>query len=129
MLFCFNADDDEEIEFYISRDLLGVVKIEGDEPVDYNINPGGDFILLSQAITAATQSVDGSIGDWELEYDGNRWVYDLEYEYVRDENDDDIEILVDAFNGNVLGVYRDDFEDDDEVDDINDGDEHHDGNG
>lgn len=120
-----NADDDDEIEFYISKDLLEVVKIEGDGPVNYNINPGGDFISLMQAITSAAQSVEGAIDDWDLEYDGNRWIYEFEYESVRNDGDDDIEIHVDAYTGEVLGVYHDDIEDDD-TDDNDDDDQ---GNG
>ena len=122
-----NADDDDEIEFYISKDLLEVVKIEGDGPVNYNINPGRDFISLTQAINAAAQSVVGVIDDWDLEYDGNRWIYEFEYESVRDDDDDDIEIHVDAYTADVLGVYRDDVEDDTDDDDP-DNDSQDDGN-
>lgn len=115
-----NADDDEEIEFYISKDLLEVVKIEGDGPVNYDINPGGEFISLTQAINAVMQSVDGTIDDWDLEYDGNRWIYEFEYETVRDDGDDDIEIHVDAYTADVLGIYHDDIEDDNDDDDSDD---------
>lgn len=122
------SDDDDELEFFISKELLEVIKIEGDGLVDYDINPGGDFIRLSEAILAANLAVSGTIEDWELEYDNRRWVYEFEYE---SNQDDDVEVIVNAFNGNVIGVFDDDYIDDDddldEADDDDNGDDSDDG--
>ncbi len=110
-----------DLDFYISKDLLEVVKIEGDDDFNgININPGGNFISLAQAVNAAKQAYNGEIDDWELELDnGTRWVYEFDFE-DDSTNNDDVEVYVDAFTGNVIAVYTDDDGNDDDDDDDDD---------
>lgn len=115
-----------DIDFYISKDLLEVVKIEGDDDFEgIEVNPGGDFITLSEAVAAAKNTYNGEIEEWELELDnGTSWMYEFEFE--DDGAYDDPEVHVDAFSGNVDAVYLDtddnDDDDDDEDDDSDDDD-------
>ena len=105
-----------DIDFYISKDLLEVVKIDGDDDAyGVEVNPGGDFIALSQAVNAAKVAYEGEIEEWELELDdASRWRYEFEYD------DDDVEVYVDAFTGGIIAVYLDDEDDDDDDNDDDD---------
>lgn len=120
---------DAEVEFKISKDLQEVVKISGDDDeIDYEVNPGGSFISLSEAVRAARNAVRGEAEEWELELnDDDIWVYEIEIESDRND-DDDVDVLIHAYTGDLIAIYHDDDDryerdDDDDDDDDNDDDD------
>ncbi|MFP4090655.1 MAG: PepSY domain-containing protein [Cyclobacteriaceae bacterium] len=108
--------DDDDLEFYISKDLFEVVKIEGDDvDLPYELDPGDSFITLNEAVGVARRALEGNdieFDDWDLSFDDDRWIYEFEME-----NPDDVEVYVNANTGELIGVYDDDDDDDDNDDD------------
>jgi uncharacterized membrane protein YkoI len=108
--------DDEELEFYISKELFEVVKIEGEEingSPAYEIDPGDNFVTLAQALNTAYAILESQpeIEEWELSFDEGTWLYKFEIE-----EEEDIEIYVNAETGEFIGIYDDDEDNEDDDD-------------
>jgi len=105
------------------QDLGEILKMEGKTgPFTYDVNPGGDFISLSDAFTAAKSSQDGDIVKWKLSLEEeNKWEYEV---HINNEAGR-FEIEVNAFTGELLSTKikeenddREDNEDEDKTDSI-----------
>ena len=87
-----------EMEFDAeSGDLLTV---EGEQPpFDYEVNPGDDFILFSEAREVLFENFDGEILAWEFSFDDiDGWVYEFEMLF----EGDDFGVTIDAASGEVI---------------------------
>jgi uncharacterized membrane protein YkoI len=120
----FELPGEEELEFYISKELFEVVEIEGEEingTPAYEIDPGDNFVTLSQALNTAYAALENQqleIEEWELSFDDGTWVYKFEIE-----EEEDIEVYVNAETGELIGIYDDDEDNDDEDNDDDDDDD------
>lgn len=92
------------------QDLGEILKMEGKTgPFTYDVNPGGDFISLSDAFTVAKSSQDGEVVKWKLSLEEeNRWEYEV---HITNENGR-FEIEVNAFTGELLDTKIKDENDD-----------------
>lgn len=106
---------EEELKFYIFKALFEVVEIEGEE-IDgsptYEIDPVNNFVTLSQALSTAYTALENpylQIEAWKLSFDEGTWLYKYETE-----EEEDIEIYVNAASGELIGIYGDGKNNDDD---------------
>lgn len=123
----FELPGDVELEFYISKELFEVVEIEGEEidgSLSYEIDPGDNFVPLSEALNTALSALENQqveVEEWELSFDDTddgTWLYKFEIE-----EEEDIEIYVNAETGELIGVFDDDEDNDDDDEDDDDDDD------
>ncbi len=101
--FQIQLNEDAFIEFSLVVELGRILEIEGQlGPFDYDIEPGGNFVGLQQAIQAALSEISGGeIERWELELEeDNKWEFEIHI--VNDEGRWEIEI--DAFSGRIIKI-------------------------
>lgn len=101
--FQIQLDGDAFIEFSLIVELGRILEIEGQlGPFEYDIEPGGSFIGLQEAIQTALGEISGGeIERWELELEeDNRWEFEIHV--VNDEGRWEIEI--DAFSGRIIKI-------------------------
>jgi len=93
-----------KIEIVIVQKAGKILEIEGQAgPFDFNLDPGGSFISLNEAIDIAFSVMEGELERWELELEeNNRWEWEMHI--VNGEGRWEIEI--DAFTGEILGIKK-----------------------
>ena len=104
------------LEVYVLTDLSRIVEMEGVRgPFDYEIDPMGSFITLSEALSAAQSEVNGDMIRWELELEEeNLWEYEI---HILQSNGEIFEVEVNAFSGEIIAVKRFDNDDKEKYDD------------
>ena len=103
--FLIQLSDEAYVEFSIVSELGKILEIEGQVgPFDYDVEAGGSFVNLSQALQNALSEISGGeIERWELEIEeDNHW--EFEVHVVNDEGRWEIEI--DAFSGELIKIKR-----------------------
>ena len=101
--FQIKLNDEAFIEFSIVTEKGKILEIEGQAgPFDYDIDAGGNFVTLNEALQAALDEIEGGeIERWELEIEeDNKWEFEIHV--VNDEGRWEIEI--DAFSGKILKI-------------------------
>ncbi|MEO9965229.1 MAG: PepSY domain-containing protein [Reichenbachiella sp.] len=106
------------LEVVIVKDIFEILEIEGQSGLfDYDIDPQGSFLALSEALLLAKDSLNGEIVRWELELEeDNRWEFEVHVETSLGK----FEVEIDAFSGEILDINKieeedeDDFEEEDE---------------
>lgn len=101
-----------KLEVVVVKDVFEILEVEGQSgPFDYDIDPQGSFISLSEALLLATDSLGGEITRWELELEeDNKW----EFEVHIASDAGKFEVEIDAFTGAILDINK--IEEDDEED-------------
>ncbi|WP_019155393.1 PepSY domain-containing protein [Robertmurraya massiliosenegalensis] len=67
-----------------------------------------DLITMDKAAEIATKKVDGVVESINLEKEKGRLVYEVDFDGPYGDDDDDIEVYVDAVSGEVVKVKNDD---------------------
>lgn len=100
------------LEVVVVKELFEILEVEGQSgPFDYDIDPQGSFISLSEAFLLAKDSLGGEITRWELELEEeNKW----EFEIHVTTDAGKFEVEIDAFSGAILDINK--FEEEDEED-------------
>jgi len=98
------------------QELGEILKMEGKSgPFTYDVDPGGDFIKLSEAFSIAITGHQGEVVKWELSLEEeNRWEYEIHLE----NSSGRYEVEINAFTGELLDIKvkgeNDDREDENE---------------
>lgn len=101
-----------KLQVLIVQDVFEILEIEGQSgPFDYDIDPEGSFVALSEAFDIAKTAQDGEVIRWELELEeDNRWEFEIHIET----SEGKFEVEIDAFTGEILGINQFDEEDEEE---------------
>lgn len=91
--------------------LGGAVAVGANNPDDASKENKKEMISIDKAESIALKEINGKVEDVELEREHQRMVYKVDINVKNFDDDDDREVYVDAYTGEVLGVENDDDDD------------------